>query len=329
MSGETPRISVLLTVHKRVEYLREALTGVLAQTCPDYEVIVADDSGEGVSRRIVEDYENARRVRYLQNPGTLGIASSLARAVKESRGEFITILNDDDVWEKNLLAELIVPLLADPSRVAAFSDHSVMDRTGRTDPVLSDRWSANTGRLGLPEGVVRDPVEFTVVKPGIPVANCALFRKDAVDWSLVVPQVSGAYDYWISCLLVATGRPIYYVPKRLARYRLHEEMETHRRRHDKGENSVYIFTAIRERGWFRELDPVIKARLAEALLAAARNKLHFGRFREARQFFWRCFFLSLRPRALAGAVGTFLPGSARDTLSNRDHAPERCGMGPG
>jgi glycosyltransferase involved in cell wall biosynthesis len=308
-----PRVSVILTVYKRTNYLAEALNSVLGQSYRDFEILVADDSGTAASCHIVAAYKDSR-VRYLPNQTTSGIARSLVRAAEHARGRFITILNDDDAWEKDLLTELVTPLESDARCVAAFADHWVMDENGRIDPALSETWSANTGRRTLPRGFVRNPAEFTIAKPGIPIANAAMFRKDVIDWSLLVPEVAGAYDYWISCLLVASGGAIYYVPKRLARYRLHDKMETHRRSHDKGENLIYILTSVRKRGWFSQLDSVVTAKLADALLEAARNKLYFGSSWESCCLFWRSFLLSFRLVALAGAVGAFLPRALRKSL---------------
>ena len=77
---------------------------------------------------------------------------------------------------------------------------------------------------------------------------------------------------------------------------MHEKYaaETRRRSHDKGENLVYIFFTMRERGWFPELDSSLKAELAEALYVVGRDKLDFGRTGEARSSFWQCFLLSHR-----------------------------------
>ena len=309
----TPRVSLIITVYKRTEYLPRALASALSQSYVDFELIVADDSGTAFSREIVSACKDPR-VRYVPNRTTLGIARSLVRAVEQARGEFIAILNDDDVWEKEFLAELIPPLESEAGCVATFADHWVMDETGRIDPALSDAWSASTSRLMLSGGIVHDPGEFAIANAGIPIAGAAVFRKDAVDWSLLVPEVSGAYDYWISCLLVASGGAIYYVPKRLARYRVHEEMETRRRNRDKGKDLIYIFTTMRERAWFPQLDSVIKSRLADVLLESARNKLYFGSSSESRRLFWRSFLLCFRPVSLAGVVGTFLPPSMRKRL---------------
>ena len=89
--SKTPRVSVILTVYKRTNYLAEALDSAMKKTYKNIEVIVADDSGTATSRDIVTAYKDPR-VRYLPNPTTLGIALSLVRAVEQTRGKFIAIL---------------------------------------------------------------------------------------------------------------------------------------------------------------------------------------------------------------------------------------------
>jgi glycosyltransferase involved in cell wall biosynthesis len=309
-----PRVSIIVTVYKRTEYLAEALDSVMAQSYPDYEVVVADDSGTAASRQIVGAHGSLPRLRYVANPATMGVSASLVGAVRLAQGEFIAILNDDDAWESDLLAELVPPLLADESRAMAFSDHWVMDEAGRVDRTHTEEWSSGAGRLALEAGVVARSDEFCVKNGGFPVATSAVFRKDAIDWSLVVPEVSGAYDYWISFLLAASGSPIYYVPKRLARYRIHSTMETLRRSHDKGENLVYIFATLRKRGCFREFDDVLRRKLSDALFAVGRDKLYFNRAREARSHFCRCFFLTYRLGALLRVFAAYLPRQVRAHL---------------
>lgn len=309
-----PRVSVILTVYKRTEYLAEALRSVLDQSFPDFEIIVADDSGMAAAREIVANCGDLDRVKYLPNPTTLGVAQSLIRAVGEARGKYIAILNDDDVWEKEMLGELVRPLEADSDRVLSTSDHWIMDENGHIDQGLSESWSKQFGRSHLSEGVVANATTFAVEKGGPAINIASVLRKDAIDWSLVVSEVAGAYDYWIGCLLAATRRPIYYVPKRLARWRMHGLMETARRSHDKGENMVYICSTMLKRKWFPELESFLNTKLAEALFVVGRDKLEFERVQEARSYFWRSFLLQNRPRVLILAVATFLPSSIRTRL---------------
>jgi len=308
-----PRVSVIVTCYKRVNYLAEALRSVLAQSYDDYEILVADDSGMAMARKIVAGCAQPERIRYLAHDNTLGVASSIVRTVEEARAKFIAILNDDDVWEPQLLEKLVTALEADRRRVLATSDHWLMDANGNIIGDLSESWSVNFRRSGLSEGVISNPAQF-VVSGGPAINITSVFRKEAVDWSLLVPGVGGAYDYWIGCMLATTGRPIYYTPERLGRWRIHEDMETARRDPDRQENSVYVYSRLLEHDFFRELKPVLNAKLAETLFATGRNKLHFGRVREARLAFWQCFCRAGNPHSLIRLFVTFLPEALRRNL---------------
>ncbi len=308
--------------------MNEAFDCLSAQTYANYEVIVADDSGTALSREIVEARARTdARIRYRPNAKTMGIAASLVEAVKSARGEFIAILNDDDRWEKCFLAEVTAPLEADANCVLSFCDHWIMRADGRVDDELSNTFSREFKRATLPAGRVAQANEFCAVTQGVPIAFAAAFRKDAVDWALVTPQVTGAYDFWIACLLARTGKPIHYTPKRMAFWRQHEQMETRRRSHDKGENLIYIYATMLEQGWFPELRQALRAKLGEALLVAAREKLHFDRTQEARRYFWRDFCLSHRPAAAAGMAVACLPRFARVWLKGMLNAARNQGNG--
>ena len=312
-----PRVSVIVTVYKRTEFLREALESVLRQNYRNFQIIVADDSGTAAAREIVAACGHCERINYIPNPKTLGIARSITRAVEQAHGDYIAILNDDDLWERDMLETLVAPLEADSRRVLAAADHWLMDAGGQIGHGLSESWSADFGRASLPEGVVKNAAEFVVVNGGAAINIASVFRKDAVDWSLVVPEIAGAYDYWISCLLAATRRPIYYVPKRVARWRVHRGMETARRSHDKGQNMVYIYSTMLKRGWFSELAGILKGKLAEALFVVGRDKLQSNRANEARSYLWRSFLLNPHPRALTRIATSFLPDSICAQLKAR------------
>ena len=311
--SKVPRVSVIVTCYTRTNYIAEALRSVLAQSYNDYEILVADDSGTAAVKEIVTAFRQPERIRYLGHASTLGVALSIVRAVKQARGEFIAILNDDDSWEPHLLEKLVTALEADPRRVLATADHWITDANGNIVHELSEAWSGNFGRSELSEGVIRNPAQF-VVSGGLAINITSVFCKQDVDWSLLVPEVAGAYDYWIACLLAATRRPIYYTPERLGRWRFHVNMETARRAHDKNENSVYVYSTLLKHKFFHELKPVLKAKLAEALFATGRDKLHFGRVREARMAFWQCFCRGGNPQALIRLLATFLPEALRRRL---------------
>jgi glycosyltransferase involved in cell wall biosynthesis len=306
-----PEVTVIVTVHQRTDFLSQAVESALAQTFPAREIIVADDSGTAAASALCEPWLRAGQIRYRANPETLGIARSLRAAIEDAQGQFISILNDDDIWEPNFLASLVPPLRADANRVVAFSDHWIVSEEGAIDEMETEANTRRYGRSALGEGDVNNPAHFVLVDNGVPLAMAALFRKDAIDLSLLGTDLSGAYDFWISCLLAASGKKFYYVPQRLTRYRIHPKSETGRRAPDKSENQVYIFSRLLERNWFPEMKSYLRSRLAGALFRVGRDRLFFDRFREARGYFFKSFRTRPDWRPLLAIFLSFLPRSLR------------------
>jgi glycosyltransferase involved in cell wall biosynthesis len=310
----SPLVSILVTVYKRTEFLSSAIESALKQTFSDYEIIVADDSGSSMAEDICRPYAQAGRLRYQANPQTLGIAVSLRKAMESATGKYIAILNDDDIWEPEFLAFLLPPLEADSRLVLAFSDHWIMPEDGSIDAAATDANSLLYGRSCLPGGRISDTAKLVVVQNAIPLAMAAVFRKEAFDSALLTPAVAGAYDFWISSALAATGAPFYYVPKRLTRYRVHARMETGRRSPDKLECDVYIAAQFLKRGWFPELRSQLRARLGGALFRTGRDRLYFNETKRARRDFLQSFLTRPDWRPVVVGLLSVLPQPCRRRL---------------
>ena len=74
------------------------------------------------------------RVRYQANSPRLGQGLNPLLPMSRVDTPFVACLQDDDEWEPSLLATLVPPLVDDPDLVVAFSDHHLMDATGRLQP---------------------------------------------------------------------------------------------------------------------------------------------------------------------------------------------------
>lgn len=312
----TPKVSIIVTVFNRTEFLPDALKGALNQSFQDFEIIVTDDSASPAIRAICEALP-ADKVRYRTNEGRLGVALNLCAAVAEARGRYIAVLNDDDIWEADFLARLVPPLEADAHRVLAFSDHWIIDGQGVIDVAGTDANSALYGRAALPEGEVADFGELVLLKNGVPLAMGSIFRVDAFDWARVVKEVSGAYDYWISCLLAASGGRAYYVAQRLTRYRVHGAMETVRKSADKNENQVYINQALLAGKAFPQYEQVLKQRYAWALYTVGKDRLAFGLKDEARDYLSRSIRTVFDKKAFACLCLSYLPAPLRSAVIAR------------
>lgn len=311
-----PKVSIILTVFKRTEFLGIALQSALNQSFDDFEVIVTDDSASPAIAAICAQFQS-EKIRYRRNESTLGVVLNLRAAVAEARGTYIAILNDDDLWEADFLARLVSALDQDAARVLAFSDHWIVDAKGAVDLHESEANSARYGRAALPPGDVADFGELVVVRNGVPLAMASVFRADAVPWERVGREVTGAYDYWIACLLAAGGGKACYEPARLTRYRVHGAMETGRRAADKNDNQVYINRALIAEPAFAKYRELLVRRYAAAQFHVGRDRLVFGLVKDARKFLLGSLRTRFDAKAMACWCLTFLPAPLRSAVIGR------------
>jgi len=92
-----PRVSVVIPTHNRAAMLERALQSVLAQTYPDFEVIVVDDGSAEPVAGMVERLCDPR-LRVLRLEPNRGVARARNAGIAEARGDWIAFLDDDDEW---------------------------------------------------------------------------------------------------------------------------------------------------------------------------------------------------------------------------------------
>jgi glycosyltransferase involved in cell wall biosynthesis len=114
-------VSVYLPTRNRVALLARAVDSVLAQTHRELELIVVDDaSSGGTEAYLLDKVCGDSRLSFLRNHQWRGAAVSRNRAIRASKGVFVTGLDDDDYFE--------------PTRLAAFVDRWERLRAAGDEP---------------------------------------------------------------------------------------------------------------------------------------------------------------------------------------------------
>ncbi|RZK16594.1 MAG: glycosyltransferase family 2 protein, partial [Hymenobacter sp.] len=118
----TPRVSVLMCFLNGTEFLAEALASVRAQTWTDWELLLVDDGSTDNSVAVAQQATAAYadRVQILTHPGhaNCGLSASRNLALCHARGEYVALLDADDVWRPEALARMVALLETVPE--AAF-----------------------------------------------------------------------------------------------------------------------------------------------------------------------------------------------------------------
>ncbi len=110
-----PRVSVLVTVYNREEYLATCLDSILASTWSDFEVIVADDASSDGSAAIADEYARSdQRVRVARNERNLGDYPNRAFTASLARGTYLKYVDSDDLIYPHSLAIMVEAMEASP-----------------------------------------------------------------------------------------------------------------------------------------------------------------------------------------------------------------------
>ncbi len=141
-----PLISIVVPVYNTEEkYLREMIESVSQQLYPNWELCIADDaSTKPHVREVLEQYglEDPRiKVVYRQDNGHISAASNSALEI--ATGEFVALLDHDDVLAPHALYMVAHAINEHPDADVLFSDEDKLDDAGcRCDPYFKPDWNA-------------------------------------------------------------------------------------------------------------------------------------------------------------------------------------------
>jgi glycosyltransferase involved in cell wall biosynthesis len=152
-----PLVSCVIIFLDAAPYLDEAVASVYEQDFGRWELLLVDDGSTDGSTEIARRHagEHPERVRYLEHPGhaNLGMSASRNLGVCRSGGEYIALLDADDVWLPHKLSTQVAALEAHPEAAMAY-DSTLYWFPG--DPRAERMERAR--RLGFPAGsLIRAP----------------------------------------------------------------------------------------------------------------------------------------------------------------------------
>lgn len=94
---DKPLVSAIIVTYKRPEVLKRAILSVIGQTYQKIEILVVDDASGDNTEKAVKSITD-QRVKYICHEKNRGLATTRNTGIKNSTGEYITFLDDDDEW---------------------------------------------------------------------------------------------------------------------------------------------------------------------------------------------------------------------------------------
>src|SRR5690606_33250011 len=100
LSYDEPAVSVIIPTYNRAASLEVAVRSVLAQTHRPAEVIIVDDGSVDGTAELCASFPEP--VRYIRQENA-GVSAARNRGLREARGEYVALLDSDDVWHASKL----------------------------------------------------------------------------------------------------------------------------------------------------------------------------------------------------------------------------------
>lgn len=204
-----PKVSVIIPVYNAEKFIKETIESVLGQTCQDFEIVIVDDGSTDKSAETIKSLDDKRIIYTYQK--NHGVSAARNKGILESDGEYIALLDHDDLWLPEKL-ERQVPILESNSNVGlVYSDCYIIDLNGH---ILKRNFKDHRPHQGK---VLAD----LFLDNFIPCLT-ALIRKNILgSIGLFNPELSIAEEYDLF-LRIAEVCEVDFVDLPLAKYRLHE-----------------------------------------------------------------------------------------------------------
>ena len=206
-----PLISVVVPAYRTPElFLRQMIDSLEAQTYEDWELCIANGSPEDQSmRKVLEEYSSRdRRVRWQELTENKGIAENTNAAFAMAKGEFVGLLDHDDLLAPNALYEVLNALNQHEHGDAVYTDE--------------DKVTAELDEHFQPH--LKPDFNIDLLRSNNYITHFLAVKRSLLERvGGIRPDFDGAQDYDFILRCAEQARAIGHIPRILYHWRCHKE----------------------------------------------------------------------------------------------------------
>jgi glycosyltransferase involved in cell wall biosynthesis len=207
-SRKLPEISVIMPVFNAEKYLAEAIESVLNQNFSQFELIILNDNSTDSSKSIIETFlVKDSRIIFIDKENNVGPATLRSEGFDLSKGEFIALLDADDI--------------ALPTRF----EKQIQLLKNRPEIGVCGSWFTTFGN-NISDKIIRHPEHHNQIKVNF-LIDCtignstAMFKKSVLGNTRYSKEFVPVEDYKLWSELI-TKTQFYIIQESLVRYRIHD-----------------------------------------------------------------------------------------------------------
>lgn len=198
-SEKSPKVSVVVITHRRVEILKRAVKSVLAQTYSNLELIIVNDGSNDATEPYLDAlHDSNSKIKVIHHAVPRGACAARNSGIRAATGEFVAGLDDDDEFMPDRIECLVAAYGPKYAYVCAQNELVV-------DGQCSVHWKPRKIKMSM-------LMWFNVVDNQILAPRSLFFKAGLFDESLPSAQ---DYDMWVRMLEVSDSDVVYCVQKPL------------------------------------------------------------------------------------------------------------------
>ncbi len=205
---KNPLVSIAMATYNGENYIRHQLSSILQQSYQNLEIIITDDASNDSTVEILKNFKNKYpQIKIFNNSTNLGITATFENSIRNCRGDYIAISDQDDIWDAYKI-EILMDTIGNED--AIYSDSELVNKNGHPiNKLISSFVNVKSYYSGI-------PFLMGICLPG----HTLLLHGDFARYILPIPRVI-MYDRWIS-FCAAANNGIKYLDVPLVKYRQHE-----------------------------------------------------------------------------------------------------------
>lgn len=199
-------VSVCMAVYNGEKFIREQIQSVLRQLQAKDELLIFDDSSTDDTVKIITEFASDKRLKLSINSSKLGVIKNFDRALKASKGDYVFLCDQDDIWLPDKVSSCVTEL---QSHLLVVTDCKVVDED--LNEISSSFFRLRYSGKGIFKNVWKNSY----------LGCCMAFRRELLNIGLPLPEKIPMHDMWLG-LLAETQGAVLFMPQKLSLYRRHE-----------------------------------------------------------------------------------------------------------
>ncbi len=205
-----PKVSIIVPSYNRAEFIPATLDSILNQSYKDFELIFVDDGSTDNTEIILSEYSaKDSRVKYIKQANSER-AVARSNGLKQAQGEYLALVDSDDIWYANKLEKQIEVLESQTEIIFCYAAVNRINLDGKRVKTAPRQHQGHSGYI-FSDLLIRNFIPSVT-----PIFKREIFERVGMQNSEFIP-----YEDWDFWLRISLEGKFFHIKEALGDYRLH------------------------------------------------------------------------------------------------------------